>query len=60
MAKAQGIDVSPDEIYDWFMAHSSGSVRSILVARLNADKCGETIDWLEELGVPFQEEVGPA
>ena len=29
------------------------------VARLNADKCGETIDWLEELGVPFEEEVGP-
>lgn len=61
LAKAQGIDVSPDEIYDWFMAHSEwfGAIDPE-VARLNADKCGETIDWLEELGVPFEEEVGPA
>ena len=60
LAKAQGIDVSPDEIYDWFMAHSEwfGAIDPE-VARLNADKCGETIDWLEELGVPFEEEVGP-
>lgn len=60
LAKAQGIDVSPDEIYDWFMAHSEWfGALDPEVARLNADKCGETIDWLEELGVPFEEEVGP-
>ena len=37
LAKAQGIDVSPDEIYDWFMAHSEwfGAIDPE-VARLNA------------------------
>ncbi|MEG0776809.1 MAG: FAD-binding protein, partial [Raoultibacter sp.] len=29
------------------------------VARLNADKSGETIDWLQDIGVPFDAKVAP-
>lgn len=60
LAKAQGIELSADEVYAWFMAHPEwhGPLDPD-VARVNADKCGETIDWLQDQGVPFQEKVGP-
>lgn len=60
LAKAQGIDVTADEIYEWFTGHPEwfGKLDPD-VARLNAEKCGETIDWLEDLGVPFEETVAP-
>lgn len=60
LAKAQGIEVTADEIYDWFVAHPDWfGALDPQVARLNADKCGETIDWLEDLGVPFDPKIGP-
>lgn len=60
LAKAQGIELAADEVYAWFMAHPEwhGPLDPD-VARVLADKCGETIDWLEDQGVPFEEKVGP-
>lgn len=60
LAKEQGIEVTADEVYGWFMAHPEWyGPKDPEVARVNADKSGETIDWLAELGVPFVQEVGP-
>lgn len=60
LAKAQGIDVTADEVYDWFMGHPDWyGPKDPEVARVLADKSGETIDWLQEIGVPFVEEVAP-
>lgn len=60
LAKAQGVNLSADDVYAWFMGHPEwhGPLDPD-VARVNADKCGETIDWLQDQGVPFQEKVGP-
>ena len=58
LAKAQGIELTADEIYALFVAHPDWyGPRDPAVARVAADRCGETIDWLAELGVPFEEEV---
>lgn len=60
LAKAQGIDVTADEVYEWFMGHPDWyGPKDAAIARLNADKSGETIDWLQEIGVPFVETVAP-
>ncbi|MCB7038940.1 FAD-dependent oxidoreductase [Eggerthella sinensis] len=60
LAAAQGIDVTADEVYAWFMGHPEWyGPKDPVVARIEADKSGETIDWLQELGVPFESEVAP-
>lgn len=60
LQKEAGIELSADEVFAWFTAHPEwyGSF-DMEVARLNAEKCGETIDWLQDLGVEFEPEVGP-
>lgn len=60
LQKEAGIDLGADEVFAWFTANPEwyGSF-DMDVARLNADKCGETIDWLQDLGVEFEPEVGP-
>ena len=60
LAKEQGVDVTADEVYAWFMGHPEWyGPKDPAVARVEADKSGETIDWLQELGVPFGQEVAP-
>lgn len=60
LAKEQGINVTADEVYAWFMGHPEWyGPKNPAVARVEADKSGETIDWLQELGVPFEKEVAP-
>lgn len=60
LAKAQGIDLTADETYALFMAHPDWyGPHDPAVARVAADRCGETIDWMAELGVPFEEDVSP-
>lgn len=60
LAKEQGVDVTADEVYGWFMGHPEWyGPKDPVVARVEADKSGETIDWLQELGVPFEQEVAP-
>lgn len=60
LQKEAGIELTADEVYAWFTAHPEwyGGFDPE-VARLNADKCGETVDWLQDLGVEFESEVGP-
>ncbi len=58
LARECGAEVTADEIYDLFMANPDWyGPHDPTVARVAADKCGETIDWLEDLGVPFEAEV---
>ena len=60
LAKAQGIELTADETYALFMSHPDWyGPHDPAVARVAADRCGETIDWLEELGVPFEQDVAP-
>lgn len=60
LAKTQGVDVSADQMYEWFMSHPEWyGAKDPEIARLNADKSGETIDWLQDIGVPFDEKVAP-
>ncbi|MEG0374127.1 MAG: FAD-dependent oxidoreductase, partial [Raoultibacter sp.] len=60
LAKELGIDVTKDDVYEWFMAHPEWSgPKNTEVARVNADQGGATIDWLEELGAPFVQKVTP-
>ena len=60
LAKEQGVNVTADEVYEWFTCHPDWyGPFDPEVTRLNADKCGETIDWLQDLGVPFEPEVKP-
>lgn len=60
LAKAQGIDLTADDVYAWFVANPEwyGS-KNPVVARVNAEEGGKTIDWLQDNGVPFEETVGP-
>lgn len=60
LAQALGVECTADEIYDSFVSHPEQfGTLDPAVARLHADSCGETIDWLADLGVPFIEFVGP-
>lgn len=60
LAAAQGVSVTADEVYGWFMGHPEWyGPKDAEIARLYADKSGETIDWLQEIGVPFVDEVAP-
>lgn len=60
LAKAQGVSVTADEVYAWFMGHPEWyGPKDAEVARVNADKSGETIDWLQDIGVPFDAQVAP-
>ena len=60
LATAQGIDVTADDMYEWFMAHPEWyGPKDPAVTRVNAEKSGETIDWLQDQGVPFEETVAP-
>ncbi len=48
LAAAQGVDVTADEVYAWFMGHPEWyGPKDPVVARIEADKSGETIDWLK-------------
>ena len=56
----QGIEVTADEIYDAFISYPERyGMLDPQVTRVNADRCGQTIDWLADQGVPFQDYVGP-
>lgn len=58
LAKEQGVELTADEIYGLFMANPDWyGPHDPDVARVAADRCGETVDWLESLGVPFEPEV---
>lgn len=60
LAKAQGVEATADDVYAWFMGHPDWyGPKDPEVARVLADKGGETIDWLEDLGTPFEQEVAP-
>lgn len=60
LAKEQGISATADQVYEWFMAHPEWyGPKDAEIARVQADKSGETIDWLQDLGTPFAKEVGP-
>ena len=60
LAKEQGIDADADDVYRWFTRHPEWyGPKDPAIARVLADKSGETIDWLQEMGVPFLKEVGP-
>ncbi|WP_080802227.1 FAD-dependent oxidoreductase [Arabiibacter massiliensis] len=60
LAKEAGVDATVDDVYAWFMAHPEWyGPKDPEVVRVNADKGGETIDWLQDLGVPFEPEVAP-
>ena len=60
LQKAAGVEVTADEVFEWFTGNPEWyGAFDMEVARLNADKCGETVDWLEDLGVEFEPEVGP-
>lgn len=60
LAKAQGVTATPEQVYEWFMSHPDWyGPKDPEVTRLNAEKAGETIDWLQDIGVPFDEKVAP-
>lgn len=60
LQKDAGIELTADEVFEWFTANPEWyGAFDMDVARLNADKCGETIDWLQDIGVEFDPEVGP-
>ncbi len=60
LAQALGVECTADEIYESFVSHPEQfGALDPAVARLHADSCGETVDWLADLGVPFIEYVGP-
>ena len=60
LQKDAGIELTADEVFEWFTANPEWyGAFDMDVARLNADKCGETIDWLQDIGVEFEPEVGP-
>lgn len=56
--KEQGITVTPDDLFDIFMGRRDVyGPKDPAVARKAAQECGKAIDWLEELGVPFEPKV---
>lgn len=60
LAKEQGIDVTKDDVYEWFMGHPEWyGAKDPEIARVNADQGGETIDWLASIGTPFVSQVTP-
>lgn len=60
LSKAKGIEVSSEEIYQFMLKVPPvfGAIDPDW-ARIIAEQCGPTIDWLLDLGVAFQDTVGP-
>lgn len=56
LQKAQGIDDTPDALLAYFMTRG-GDKLDPAMQKFCAEHFGETIDWLQTLGVPFKEEV---
>jgi succinate dehydrogenase/fumarate reductase flavoprotein subunit len=54
--RGRGIEDSPDLHYDDVMRISKGKADPVLV-RLAVDEAARTVDWLEELGFPFDPET---
>ncbi|WP_283170712.1 FAD-dependent oxidoreductase [Curtanaerobium respiraculi] len=56
LQQAAGIDDTPDALLQYFLSRN-GNKLDYDMQRFCADHFGETIDWLQELGVPFKEQV---
>lgn len=60
MEQEQGITVTVDDTYEAFMSRRDVyGPRDPEVTRVAAEECGKAIDWLEEMGVPFEPKVAP-
>lgn len=51
-----GIEDDPDRFYHYYMTLNQWRPEPALVRRL-ADECGQAVDWLDDLGVRFEEHV---
>jgi len=56
LQKKLGIKVTADDIYEYLMKASDYRCDATL-ARITAEKSGEVINWLKDLGVPFEDYV---
>lgn len=55
-----GIDLTVDDAVAWYLENPAWyPARDPEVSRFNAEHSGETIDWLEDLGVEFEPEPAP-
>lgn len=58
--KEQGITLTVDDAYEILMSRRDVyGPHDPEVTRVIAEQAGQTIDWLEEMGVPFEEKVAP-
>lgn len=58
LTKAKGVDVTTEEVWKHFLSiEPAFGTLDPEVARIVAEKGGETIDWLEGLGVKFSDEL---
>lgn len=60
VAAAAGIDLTVDDAVTWYLQNPAWyPARDPEISRFNAEHGGETIDWLEDLGVEFEPEPAP-
>ena len=56
LQKKLGIQDDPDRFYHYYMTLNQWRPEPALIRRL-ADECGQAVDWLDELGVRFEDHV---
>lgn len=60
IAASAGVDLTVEDAVAWYFENSAWyPARDPEVSRFNAEHGGETIDWLEDLGVEFEPEPAP-
>jgi fumarate reductase flavoprotein subunit len=52
LQRAKGIEDSPDDMFHEYMAWNAWRLDAAVVRRF-CDEAGHTVDWLQDLGVPF-------